>query len=666
MIILVASLAVLLGGGVLALFVSNRPALATAIGAAGAVTACPLALVPVLRVLFGGSLAPLEIRGAAPLGTVVLGMDALSAFFLVPLLLLATLCAIYGRSYLLAYANRRWLGPPTLWFNVLVAAMMLVLMARSALPFLVAWEAMTLASFFLVTFDHGEHTVRRAGWVYLIAAHVGILCLLAMFLLLERHAGALTFDAFLAMPRATGGFGVLIFTLSVIGFGVKAGFVPLHVWLPEAHAAAPSHVSALMSGVLIKVGLYGLLRTLTFLPPANYWGPTFMVLGLVGALVGISLALQQQDIKRMLAYSSIENMGIIMLGLGLAFRTMSEGNLAVAALGACGALLHVWNHTVMKGLMFLGAGSVLHGAGSKNMARLGGLIQRMPHTGSLMVIGAVAIAGLPPLNGFVSEWLIYLGLMGGGSVSVNGGRVDTVILLAVGLLAVVGGLAALCFVRLVGIALLGEARGDESRHAHESSAWLTLPMAVLALTAIAISVLPHYVVDALRGVITQLFGAPVAQTLGMAMSSATAVGIMNGICWACLVAVGMMTALLLRRRAAPVETWGCGYAAPTARMQYTGSSFSELVTGHLLPAAIRARICRPTPVTPFPTQTTFTSDCADPLTQRLYEPFFFGWADRFARLRWMQQGALHIYVLYILATLLAALGWMYWRVRMGQ
>ncbi|MHB8878563.1 MAG: proton-conducting transporter transmembrane domain-containing protein, partial [Myxococcaceae bacterium] len=270
MSLLVAALALLVVSGFAALLANRRPALATGIGAAGAVAACAAGLWPSFAVLFNRTPERLRLSWEAPTGDLLLGIDPLSAFFLVPLFGLSALAAIYGREYLLHYQGRKWLGPPALFFNLLVASMALVIMARSTVLFLVAWEVMTLSSYLLVVFDDREPEVRRAGWVYLVAAHVGVASLIALFLLLDRHAGGLSFEAFRAMPAAGAGFSALLFALALVGFGVKAGFVPLHVWLPEAHAAAPSHVSALMSGVLIKVGLYGLLRTLTFLTPAPW------------------------------------------------------------------------------------------------------------------------------------------------------------------------------------------------------------------------------------------------------------------------------------------------------------------------------------------------------------------------------------------------------------
>jgi len=658
--LIVLSVAILVASAILGLALSSAPRLASALGSAGAVAACAVGMPPAIEVLMRGPLADVTHGWAVPAGALDAGLDPLSAFFLIPLLLLSALAAVYGREYLLAFARRKSLGPPTFFFNLLVASMIGVVVARDGLLFLFAWEVMTLTSYALVVFEYEDPAVQRAGWVYLIAAHAGVACLFAMFLLLGRASGSLAFASFVTTPMATA--PVLVFLLALVGFGVKAGIVPLHVWLPEAHAAAPSHVSALMSGVLIKMGIYGILRVMTFLPFSGWWGPTLMWLGLAGALYGISLALYQRDLKRVLAYSSIENVGLILLGLGVGLWGRGHGYSRLAALGFAGGLLHVWNHVLMKGLMFLSAGSVLHGAGTKDLERLGGLMKRMPATGALMVVGATAISGLPPLNGFVGEWLMYLGLIEGG---MQADRVHNIsMLLAVGVVALVGGLAVLCFVRLVGIVLLGSPRSDAAAHAHESSPWMTGPMLLLAIAALTVAIVPGRVVGAFSLVVAQLGGAAAAEALGAVTASTRIIGAGAAGILIALVAVGAIFALLTRRRAAD-QTWGCGYAAPTVRMQYTGRSFSEFLAERLVPPPLRARVAHKAPEAIFPREGEFSTENTDPFTRSVYQPFLARCADRFARLRWLQQGVLHFYILYILVVLVVALGWMSVRAWMG-
>ena len=656
MALVVLAVGILLASALAALAANCAPRVASGIGAIGAVAGCAVGMVPALRALTHGPLPELSRSWAVPAGALVVGLDPLSAFFLVPLLVLSSLAAVYGQQYLAAYARRKPLGPPAFFFNVFVASMIGVLIARHGLLFLVSWEVMTLTSYLLVVFEHEDPAVERAGWVYLIAAHVGVACLFAMFLLLGGASGDLSFAGFAGVATPS-----LVMLLALIGFGVKAGIVPLHVWLPEAHAAAPSHVSAVMSGVLIKLGLYGLLRVMTFLSPASWWGPTLIALGLGGGLVGISLALYQRDLKRVLAYSSIENIGLILLGLGIGFWGASHGHTRLATLGFAGGLLHVWNHTLMKGLMFLSAGSVLHGAGTKDVERLGGLMKRMPTTGVLMLLGATAIAGLPPLNGFVGEWLMYLGLIEGGLHA--GGAVSVTMLLAVGIVALVGGLAILCFVRLLGIVLLGQARSDAAAHAHESSAWMTAPMMLLAAASLVVAIVPDRVLPLLAAVVAQLTPGASAELAAVA-GSTRPIAFAAIAVWIALGALALVLAVRTRRRAES-QTWGCGYAAPTVRMQYTGSSFAEILAERLLPPPFRPRVRCKAPDAIFPTAGELSTETIDPLTRDVYEPFLARWAKRFVRLRWLQQGVLHIYILYIAVVLLVALAWMSLRTWLG-
>jgi formate hydrogenlyase subunit 3/multisubunit Na+/H+ antiporter MnhD subunit len=652
MTLLLAALGVLAGTAVFALAASRWPRAAAGAAALGAVVAAGLGFGPVLESLRAGFTTTLTSSWVLPTGPVQIGIDPLTAFFLLPLLVMGAVSGVYGFFYMQSYWSRRPAGPPASFFNLMLASMVLVLLARGAVVFLIAWEIMTLTSYVLVAFEHEEAEVRRAGWVFLIAGHIGVAFLVGFFLALGRHAGGLGFTE-LAANHAGGGFGVLVLLLALVGFGVKAGIVPLHVWLPEAHAAAPSHVSALMSGVLIKLGLYGILRALTFLAPARWPGPALLALGVVGGLLGISLALYQRDMKRALAYSSIENVGVMLIGIGLGLWAVQTGHPRIAALGFCGGLLHVWNHAVMKGLMFLGAGSVLHGAGSKDLERLGGLLRRMPKTGTSMIVGSVAIAGLPPLNGFASEWLVYMGLLGGGLELGSGSGL--VLFLVTAALATIGVLATLCFVRLLGVSLLGQPRSEPAARAHESPFGMAAPLVLLALACAAMGLFARHLVPLLGQVTTQVLGAsldlaPAASRLGGIATISVAV-------WIAVAAGAAVLLVLLRGRRAADDTWGCGYLAPTARMQYTGRSFAEIMAEHLLPPMFRTRVAVKAPRAIFAEPTRISSDSSDPVTRSVYEPFLETWARRFARLRWLQQGSLHVYLLYILAAVTSALAW---------
>jgi formate hydrogenlyase subunit 3/multisubunit Na+/H+ antiporter MnhD subunit len=666
--VLLSAILLLAASGTAALFLSPFPRAASVVGAGGAVVSSLLGIVPALVVLLGGPAQSARFDWDATHGLFQVELDLLSAFFLVPVFSLSTLAAIYGGNYLLACRHERALGAPWFFCNFFIAGMALVVIARTVLLFLVAWEIMSIAAYFLVTMEHEKAEVRRAGWIYLIATHLGVIFIISVFLLLSYLAGGSTFAGFRAMTLHSGGWSGLLFLLALIGFGAKAGLSPFHVWLPEAHPAAPSHVSALMSGVMIKMGVYGFLRILTFLgPPAFWWGPLLAVFGLLTALIGVGLALQQRDLKRALAYSSIENIGLIVLALGVALWGSANGLGIVAALGMTAAALHLWNHALMKSLMFLAAGSVLHATGERDVERLGGLLQRMPWTGNLMLFGAIAIAGLPPLNGFVGEWLLYLGLMQSGLVDESHHALAP--LLSIGVVALIGTLAAFAFVRLTGIALLGSPRTDAAGHAHESSYWMIVPMLVLAILCLIYALAPDLAVNILAPVVDQVLGRPAGQTLtdlDAAGAPLSGLGAFN----ACLlVAIGLAGGgsllFLPKARQAFGTTWGCGYAQPTPRIQYTGHSFAEMLTGYLLPRFLRPRAVKKAPEGLFPLAGEYQSECPDPLTTKVYEPFFRRWANRFVWLRILQQGKVHVYLFFIMITVVLALGWIslraWWR-----
>ena len=659
--VLLVAIALLLLTAFLAAACARVPRAATFVGAGGAVTGCLLGLAPTLGVLFSGDPIMLRLTWDASAGAFSVGIDALSAFFLLPVLGLSALAAVYGGDFMYACRGKKSLGGAWFFFNVFVTGMILVIVARTAFLFLFAWEAMSLAAFFLVTFEDEKAEVRRAGWIYLVATHLGAAFLFLTFLLIARHAGSLEFAGFHTGPAMSAGSAGLIFLLALIGFGAKAGFVPFHVWLPEAYPAAPAHVSAVMSGAMSKLGFYGIMRVLTFLGPlAPWWGLTLAGLGLLTALVGISLSLHQRDMKRVVAYSSVENMGLIGLALGVGLWAQAVNHLpVVAALALTAGLLHIWNHALIKALMFLAVGSVELGAGTRDLEKLGGLAKRMPWTAAAMMAGALAIAALPPLNAFVGKWLLYLSLMKCGLVT-NGGSSLTA-LLSVGLLALIGGLTAVSFVRLTGIVLLGSPRSEAAKYARESSRWMLWPMQILVLLCIAMAVMPQEAMRLLRNTLENVLGQQSGSTLREFKSLAAPlreVGEINA--WILLaVGSGAIVVWAWSRRAARAEepTWGCGYAMPTVRMQYTGRSFSQMLAEHVLPRFLRPRTMRQTPQGLFPTTSDFEAASPDPVAEKVYEPFFRRWADRCSRLRILQQGNIHVYLIYIAVTVVLALAW---------
>jgi formate hydrogenlyase subunit 3/multisubunit Na+/H+ antiporter MnhD subunit len=652
---LLVAIALLFLSGLVAFAAGRSPRWCTLCGAGGAIIAGLIGLVPVATVLLGGATQSLHLAWTVPYGTFAVEVDALSAFFLLAIFGLCALAALWGSEYLLAHHSERSLGSAWFFFNSLVASMVLVVIARNAVLFLVAWETMALASFFLVTFDDDQERVCDAGWTYLVATHLGTAFLLMLFVLLARDGGSFDFDRFVVAPADAN----LLFLLALVGFGTKAGLIPFHVWLPEAHPAAPSHVSAVMSGVMIKTGIYGLIRVLTFLgPPPAWWGWTLIAAGVLSGIYGVVFALAQRDLKRLLAYSSVENVGIITLGLGLGLVGLAAGVPTLAVLGFAGGLLHVLNHAVFKGLLFLGAGSVMQATGRRDIDRLGGLLRRMPWTGAAFLIGIVAITALPPLNGFVSEWLIYVAALNG--VASGSQAVATAALAAIGGLALVGGLALACFTNAFGIVFLGEPRSDAAAQAVEPGVAMRLATLLLAASSILIGSLAPLLVSGLAPVVQEATGLPLATVrtqLGLATASLWSIVVATAMLLILMTAIAWLRQRLLASHAPSLgPTWDCGYAAPTPRMQYSGSSFAQPLT-ELFTFLLRTEHRVTAPVGPFPTDASLATEAPDICAERLYRPLFADIGRGLRSVRWLQQGRVHVYVLYIALTLLILLIW---------
>jgi hydrogenase-4 component B len=667
MSLLLIGLAIVILGGCAALAARRHADTASLIGAGGALAGCGVAFAGALRALLAGRAESLRLPWAAPLGGLHFQLDALSALFLLPVLGLSGVAAVYGAEYQRGSLRPRAIGFSWFCYSLLIASMALVVVAADGVLFLVAWEVMALSSFFLVAFEHERWEVREAAWTYLIASHLGTAFIVAFFLILGAQAGSFDFDR---IAGIAGGRSSLLFLFAVIGFGTKAGFMPLHVWLPEAHPAAPSHVSAVMSGVMIKTGIYGLLRAVTLLdaPPA-WWGWLLVGIGLTSGVLGVLFALAQHDLKRLLAYHSVENIGIIALGLGLGMTGVSAGMPALAVIGFAGALLHVVNHAVFKGLLFLGAGAVQHGTGTREMDHLGGLLKRMPWTGATFLIGAAAICGLPPLNGFVSEFLIYVGAFHGGAALSGANAIAALFVILA--LALIGGLALACFAKAFGIIFLGEPRGEHGndgkngnheRHGNGEAGWaMRLPMMLLAAACLAIGLFAPRVVLAMAPAVGCIVRTPPAETAHLLGVTAFP---LSGIAL-CAAGFLFLAALLgwirlrLAKRYAPARTgtWDCGYARPTARMQYTASSFAQPLTD-LFRSFLGTRREFTPPHGALPTQpAAFHSETPDAFTERIFRPVFNGIARLMEHPRRLQHGRVQLYVLYVALTLVALLVW---------
>jgi hydrogenase-4 component B len=657
--LLLFAMAILPLGAVVVLLSSRSDRNLSWFGAGSVMIAAVLGCIPAVQVLLGGTAVQLRFPWSMPFGEFFIELDPLSAWFLLPTLLLSALSAVYGVGYMRLWQGRRSLGPVWFFYCLLVLGMMLVLLARNAVLFLIAWELMALASFFLVMFEHERESVREAGWIYLVATHLGTAFLLAFFLLLARETGSMDFTVWAAKGVHANELAGILFLLAVVGFGTKAGFMPFHVWLPEAHPAAPSHVSAVMSGVMIKTGIYGLLRAFTFLgAPQLWWGWGLIGIGLTSGVLGVLFALAQHDLKRLLAYHSVENIGIITLGLGVGLLGMSAGLPVLIVLGFGGALLHVVNHALFKGLLFLGAGAVLHGTGTREIDHLGGLLKRMPWTAVTFLIGAVAISGLPPLNGFVSEFLIFLGAFKGGVSTV--GAIAVPLLALIAGLALIGGLAVACFTKAFGVVFLGEPRSERVSHAHEVDWTMRLPMLILAAGCVLIGLFAPVVVGSLKTVLKDVTGLQpevVTENLATAINPLSFI-VIGAVAFLMLLAllVSLRRYLLTGRRVEESTTWGCGYAQPTTRMQYTASSFAQPLTDLFRPLlGTRKKIVPPRGF--FPVEASLKTVTPDASREEMYRPMFGRINEWLSRLRWLQHGKVQLYVLYIAVTLIVLLVW---------
>ena len=583
-------------------------------------------------------------------------LDTLSAFFLLLLGLagagISTFAAGYFRS-----GQGTAPGLLCLQYHVFLASMALVILADDAYFFMVVWETMALSSYFLVTSQHRIPEIRRAGFLYLLMAHIGALCILLSFGVLQGGRWQFTFDA-MRGASLTPFWASAAFLLALIGFGAKAGLVPLHVWLPEAHPAAPSPVSALMSGLMLKTAVYGMLRITFDLLHIRYWWWGVLVLGagLFSALFGAIFAAVQTDMKRLLAYSSIENIGIIFTGIGLAILFEACNLPLFAALALTAALIHSLNHALFKSLLFLATGSVLHATNQRSLGKLGGLIRRMPWVATLALIGTLAIAGLPPLNGFVSEWLLLQSFL--FTPQIPHAFLNMLIPLGAALLALTVALAAYVMVKFYGVIFLGQHREPSLVHAHDAD-WLErIGLAWLALGCIAIGVMPQLALRAAGAVTGTLLGqtvnlsspfwwiAPIASKQASYSGLILLAGIV-GVVGITFVMVRVLAHGRIRRTA----SWDCGYPWQTSRMQDTAEGFGQPIR-HMFGPFFRMerKLPAPTDIAPH-----YQVHIEDRLWRTLYLPIARGVQRLADWIGLLQGGRLAIYLLYSFLTLIALL-----------
>ena len=601
-----------------------------------------------------------------------LRLDLLSGYFITVIGLLSFFVSIYSIGYVKGFLGHRSVTSLVVFYSLFLAGMFLVVLADDALFFLISWEMMAAASYFLVLFEDEKIENRRAAFLYLVVAHVGAIAILLSFGVMAGLAtgfpgfNGYTFDA-MRGTELPAGWAAAAFLLAFFGFGAKAGIIPLHVWLPEAHPVAPSNVSALMSGVMLKTAIYGIVRVVFDLIGDFpwWWGALVLVFGLVSAVMGVLYALMQHDLKRLLAYHSVENIGIILIGIGLAMIFTSFDMPLLAALALIAGLYHTLNHAIFKGLLFMGAGAVLHATHERNMEEMGGLIRVMPWTAAFFLIGCISIAALPPFNGFVSEWLTYQAFL--LSPSLPNPLLNLLIPMGAALLALTSALAAACFVKAFGVTFLGHQRGHHHGRIHEAGWSMRIGMMLAAATCLLLGVLPPFLISWMD---------PIAGALvdGTISSSATGLGWMwltpiaaerasysAPIAFLGILAVVIITYLLLHARPGAIHRgpiWDCGFEKLTNRMQYTATSFSmplRRIFGFLFHIKEHVRQLPPTTHPAFPERLHYHLRVRDRFWGWLYQPVVDAsfWISR--RIGRLQQGRIQIYLIYSFLTIVVLL-----------
>lgn len=599
-----------------------------------------LGLIPTTIALFKMETLTSSLDFKGLIGNVNFVLDPLSSIFVLIILIIGFLATIYSYKYLEPYKKN--LSTHYFFFMIFIPAMILVVTAQNVLMFLISWEIMSLSSFFLLLFESEKKEVRQSAINYLITMQIGALFLFSGFILLNLKTGSLNFSDFQGQISNT------IFILFLIGFGIKAGFVPLHTWLPKAHPIAPSHVSALMSGVMIKTGIYGILRILTYTgTPSMLISYLILFIGVISAFFGILYAVAQRNYKKMLAYSSIENIGLITISLGVAMLGLCYQNNIMAGLGFLGVFAHILNHSIFKSLLFLTAGSVDSKVHTKDCEKLGGLIKPMPYTASLFLIGSIAICALPPFNGFISEIFIYLGMLNG--LASRNHFLFPVLMLSIGILAFVGAMALISFSNIFSTMFLGTARSEKAQGVNEDSPKsMLISMGILAIFTLLIGIFPVFFMPLFVGPCSMFIKEPLVipnQLLTNISLFSIILLTLTGI----LLIIRVF--LLKNKKIVKHKTWSCGYQNMNTKMQYSNYSFSRPFLGFLTPLFIRELDFK-TIKELFPQKTHFKSKIIDIFEFYIIKPIVK--FDKFviSKFYWIQSGNIQKYLLYGLIFLL--------------
>ncbi len=654
--------AIIAASGVLSFFLTEK--FKGWLVAGGVLSGCIPVMISAMRSLLSGKSEAWEIAAGYPLGRVVCQIDPFGAFFLMVICVGTILGFLYLTGYIRTYLNgRRSITAHLIFLVIMVLSMLLLVTLHNVLAFLIVWEIMSLSSFFLIGLESEKEDVFTASLNYLVMMHISVVFLVVGFIMLVIMCnGMQDFDE---ISKAVSAFSVqkrdFVLMLLLTGFGIKAGMFPFHCWMPQAYPAAPNHVSALMSGVMSKMGIFGMLQSLALVGTPSVWvGYIVLALGGVSALVGIVYALVQTDVKRIVAYSSVENIGIIFMGVGCGILGCGYSNLTLVYCGFGGALFHVLNHSLFKGLLFHCTGVICRQMNSRSIECMGGLARRMPMTAGTAVVGGMAISALPPFNGFASEFLIYLGMLGG----MSGGNtlLVTVMALAVMVLALTGALALICFTRFIGIVFLGHPRSEAAARAVEPPATMLIPMVIGAVGCLAAGIGAVPVFQIICIVVQGISSVP---SVMRSIEPVSALQSLCGILYVSailLLAIGVLLTLrwllLCRREVSERDTWGCGYDRPSARIQYTGFSFSlpllrivgKLFKNEMTDGQVKGM---------FPVSGRFEYKPGDFFQHYLVAPVVWAVRSFMERFTWIQNGNLQYYILYGIVFLMAVIVWVF-------
>jgi len=595
-------------------------------------------------------------------------LDPLSSFFMLAISVIGFVAAVYSLGYTKLYINKRDTRFLGFTYNLFLLSMLLVVTANNAVVFMIVWEFMTLVSFFLVIFEHENPSNRKAGFVYIVMAHISSVFLTVAFFIMHAYAGSFSFDDLrhvaMHVPET---YKNIVFFLIIVGFGIKAGIFPLHLWLPLAHPAAPSNVSMVMSGVMIKTAIYGFIRFyfefLTPCPP--WWGVVILIIGTTSTILGVLYALMEHDIKTLLAYHSVENIGIILIGIGLSMIFKSYNLMALSSLAMIAGLYHLINHAVFKCLLFGCAGNIYYSTHTKNIEELGGLIKRLRITAPLFLVGALSISAIPPLNGFMSEWLIFQSILNGFSLPSVFFKVITVICGAI--LALAGALAATCFIKAFGISFLALPRSEHAKKAKEVPLIMLVSMGLLASMCVFMGLFPASIMTVINQVNTHLLGTSILQNITsydwlqtrsihtnfteLSPKSASAFGLI-------LLAItfGVLTILRPGFTKKIYETWTCGIS-PEPRFGYTATAFTKpykVIFSNLYRPRREIRVTYAVPKY-FVKSITYIGEITPIFEKYFYNPISNYVLNISNKVRWVHTGSIHVYLAYIFVTLIIAI-----------